>query len=73
MTQPLLVPAQLELGGHLYVPSGNAIYEIHGLGGGDNPDVELKRCAYDGSLVEPTILTNFANMQANNYLVITHS
>ena len=71
MLQPLLVPAQLALGINLFVPSGNAIYEVTGLGSGDDPEVELKRCAYDGTLVEPTILTTFSSMQANQYLPIT--
>lgn len=71
MLQPLTVPAQLVLGINLFVPSANAVYEVTGLGGGDNPDVEIKRCGYDGSMVAPTILTNFNNLQVNNYLVIT--
>lgn len=70
MLEPLQVPAQLVLGKNLFVPSMNAIFAITGLGGGDNPEIELQRCGYDGTLVEPYLYQTFETMQANNYLVI---
>lgn len=74
MLEPLQVPAQTQIGVNLYVPSGNAIYEIVDVQGwSDDPDVTLKRCAYDGTLVEPTITETFSSLQTNNYLVIRSS
>lgn len=74
MLEPLQVPAQTQPHVNLYVPSGNAIYEIVDVQGyADDPEVTLKRCAYDGTLVEPTIVKLFSELQANNYLVIRSS